>query len=90
MSGFRQTRWIGLVLLLAACAQEPQRARYTVEEYRADAELRQAQLARCRDDPGTLAKSPDCVNAERAALVEDRARLRELPAVGLDRRPDSP
>lgn len=72
-----------LILMLSACS--PKQAKYTVEEYRGDAELRQAQVVRCQSDPGTLENTPDCVNAQRASALEDRVRLRDLPPVGLDR-----
>ena len=55
------------------CARcSPDRARYTVEEYRADATLAPAQMERCRTIPGRLAKTPDCINARQAAALEDR------------------
>ena len=81
-----------VALLACACSQPPEQARYTVEEYRSNAELRHAQVARCQSDPGTLRDTPDCVNAQRAAAFEDRVRLRDLPPIGLDpkRNPSSP
>jgi hypothetical protein len=72
-----------LVVLVSACS--PEQARHTVEEYRADAELRHAQVARCHSDPGTLKKTPDCINAQQASALEDRLRLRDMPAIGLDK-----
>lgn len=73
-----------LALLASACSPEPPRARYTVEEYRANAELRHAQITRCQQDPGSLRKTPDCINAQQAAAFEDRLRLRNAPPIGLD------
>ena len=75
------------LLDLIACSRGPEAARHAVDEYRADAALRHAEVKRCRRDPGTLRKSPDCINAETAALFEDRMRLRDAPAVGLHREP---
>lgn len=75
---------VALALFVGACSPAPEQARYTVDEYRSNAELRQAQVARCRNDPGSLAKTPDCINALQAAAFEDRVRLRDLPAIGLD------
>ncbi|MEO8017848.1 MAG: EexN family lipoprotein [Pseudomonadota bacterium] len=72
-----------LTLLVGACSPQPEVARYTLEQYRADADLRHAQVKRCQEDPGTLRKTPDCVNAQVAASFEDRLRLRDAPAVGL-------
>lgn len=73
-----------LAVLASACSPELPPARHTVEEYRANAELRHVQVARCRQDPGSLKKTPDCINAEQAAAFEDRLRLRDAPPVGLD------
>jgi hypothetical protein len=77
-------------LALSACG--PGQARHTVEEYRADAELRHAQVGRCRKDPGTLRNTPDCINAEAAAALEDRTRLRDAAPIGLesDKNPTKP
>lgn len=69
-------------VLVSACAPEP--AQYTVDQYRANVELRHAQVERCRNDPGSLAKTPDCINARQAAAFEDRVRLRDAPPIGLD------
>ncbi|MGH8239316.1 MAG: EexN family lipoprotein, partial [Steroidobacteraceae bacterium] len=65
---------LALALLASACSPAPEQARYTVDEYRANAELRHAQVARCQSDPGTLKKTPDCINAQQAAAFEDRLR----------------
>jgi hypothetical protein len=73
-----------LAFFVCACSPPPERARYTLEEYRANTELRHAQVARCQSDPGTLKKTPDCINAQQAAAFEDRVRLRDLPPIGLD------
>lgn len=76
-----------LVGSVSACA--PDQARHTVDEYRANTELRHVEVKRCQSDPGTLAKTPDCINARQAAVFEDRVRLRDVPAVGLGQKPDS-
>ena len=68
-------------IAVAGCC--PDRARHTLDEYRADANLRHSQMERCKEDPGTLAKTPDCFNARQAAVLEDRVRLRDMPPVGL-------
>lgn len=82
----RPLHWgpIFALLLLSACSQEPERARYTVEEYRANDALREAKVNECTNDPGTLGDTPDCMNAFRAASLEGRGSLREAPPVGLD------
>ena len=76
-----------LAWLVCACSKPVEQARYTVEEYRSNAELRHAQVARCVSDPGSLRKTPDCINAQQAAASEDRLRLRDLPPIGLDPKP---
>lgn len=73
-----------LALLLSACSPEPERARYTVEDYRANDALREAKVKECTNDPGTLGQTPDCVNALSAASLEGRGSLRKSPPVGLD------
>jgi len=72
-----------IVFGTAAAGCSPDRARYTLDEYRADANLRRSQMERCKEDPGTLAKTPDCINARQAAVLEDQVRLRDMPPVGL-------
>ncbi|MET0658104.1 MAG: EexN family lipoprotein [Steroidobacteraceae bacterium] len=73
---------IVFAMVVAGCS--PDWARYTVDEYRADAKLRQSRIERCKVDPGTLAKTPDCINARQAAVLEDRVQLRDLPPAGLN------
>lgn len=85
MGCVQRTAVTALAWLAVACTPSPEPARYTVDEYRADAQLRRAQVARCERDPGTLRETPDCINAQTAAAFEDRLRLRDAPPVGLDR-----
>ena len=80
---------VATALALAVAGCSPDRARYTVDEYRADTTLRHSQMERCKGDPGSLAKTPDCINARQAAALEDRVRLREMPPVGLSIKPTS-
>lgn len=70
-------------LLVAACSPAPETARHTVPEYQADKELRERQMAACARDPGTLGKTPDCVNAKQAQATNDIGSARDLPPVGL-------
>jgi hypothetical protein len=80
-------RCVATVLVLAATGCSPDRARYTVDEYRSDASLRHSQMDLCKSDPGSFAKTPDCINARLAAALEDRVRLRDVPPVGLSDKP---
>jgi hypothetical protein len=79
---------------LVCCAKQPEVARHKVAEYRANAELRREQFARCTADPGALGSTPDCVNVRQATLLEDTRSVREMPPVKLppppDRLPKSP
>ena len=61
---------------LAGCshAKPPERI-YTVEELVADPALFADQIAECRNDPGTLAKTPNCRNAEAA---DGKSRLERM------------
>jgi hypothetical protein len=75
-------KWRGIALVAvagAACAPQPEQARHTVQAYRADDGLRKAQMDRCKNDPGTLGRTPDCVNAREAARIEDIGSFRDLP-----------
>jgi hypothetical protein len=72
-----------------ACAPAPDRARYSVAEYRTNRELRQQELNRCTNDPGSLGKTPDCINVREAERIEGVGSLRELPPLQLpSKKPD--
>ena len=74
-----------VVLLGAAgCSREPDTAHHTVEQYRADKSLRQKMFKKCTNDPGTLRKTPDCINAQEAERLESYGSLRESGPIGLD------
>jgi hypothetical protein len=72
------------VVSVAACTSDADVARHTVEEYRADPELRREVFAACANDPGTSGERADCVNAIEAERLESRGSLRDLPPVGLE------
>jgi hypothetical protein len=80
---------------LAGCARDPEPPR-SVSYYRAHADERTAAVARCADDPGQLGREPDCINARRAAAIEDIGSFDKLPPMGLTpnapqtRDPDDP
>jgi hypothetical protein len=67
----------------AACTPVPDRAAHTVFEYRDDKALRDAEFARCANDPGTLAETPDCRNAREAKRLAEPDSLRFLPPLQL-------
>lgn len=68
-------RWIAigiLAALLAACSEPSRETVVTVSEFLADESLRADQIEKCRDNPGELATTPNCRNAEEA---EGKARF---------------
>jgi hypothetical protein len=74
----------GVLLGVAGCTREADVARHTVEEYRADMRLRQETFKQCTNDPGTLGKTPDCINAQEAERLESYGSLRNSGPIGLD------
>jgi hypothetical protein len=67
----------------AACTPAPDRAAHTVSEYREDQALRNAEFARCANDPGSLGGSPDCRNVREAKRLAEPDSLRSLPPLQL-------
>jgi hypothetical protein len=78
--------YLAVVLMLnaAGCTREADVAHHTVEDYRANKTLRQETFKKCTNDPGTLSKSPDCINAQEAERLESYGSLRDSGPVGLD------
>jgi hypothetical protein len=74
-----------VALGLTCCARQPEVAQHTVAEYRANADFRREQFARCTNDPGTLGNTPDCVNAREAQRLEDMGSVRNTPPIELPR-----
>lgn len=55
------------VAALAGCKEEkPQEVVQTVEWFKEHKAERDAQLAKCKSNPGELAATPNCINASRA------------------------
>jgi type IV pilus biogenesis protein CpaD/CtpE len=77
-----------VTLGVTACTRDVNVARHAVDEYRANAALRRETFAKCVDDPGTLGRSADCINAREAERLESRGSLRDQPPLGL--RPGGP
>lgn len=63
----------GLVLL-AGCSQ-PSAPTFTVEEFLADEALLAEHVEKCRNNPGELGQTPNCVNA---AAADGKARLQRM------------
>lgn len=84
--GAHGVRWcLGIVVTIgtAACAPSPEPTHQTVEYYRTNREAREAKVAECANDPGTLGKTPDCINAKQAAAIEGLGSLRDMKPLGL-------
>jgi hypothetical protein len=75
---------IVLILIAAGCTREADVAHHTVEDYRANKTLRQETFKKCTNDPGTLSKTTDCINAQEAERLESYGSLRSSGPVGLD------
>lgn len=82
---------LGFVLLgAAACSPAPTASSLTVDYYRAHSAERDAELALCGNDPGSLGLTPACVNAREAARIQGVGSLRALPPMGLPTSPTPP
>lgn len=79
-SSLRLSLWVAAVLPLitAGCGPSAGPAR-TVSYFQAHPKEREAVFKRCADDPGTLGKSAECVNAERAEEIEGIGSFSHLP-----------
>ena len=66
-----------LSLIAAGCGPSAGPAR-TVSYFQAHPKEREAVFKRCADDPGTLGKTAECVNAERAEEIAGIGSFRDL------------
>jgi hypothetical protein len=84
--GASRARWclaIGAALAVGACSSPPEPPTHqTVEFYRANKDARLAKVAECANDPGALGKTPDCINAKRAAAIEGLGSFRDMKPLG--------
>ncbi|MEB1609826.1 EexN family lipoprotein [Xanthomonas campestris pv. campestris] len=67
-----------LVCGLSLSSQAPAATPKTVTYYAEHNDERKTVLTRCRDNPGELRETPDCVNAERADAKKALARRGHL------------
>jgi len=65
---------MAVLVLLVGCSEE-KAATYTVEELTADENLLSQTLAECRNNPGDLRGTANCVNAEAA---DGKMRLQNM------------
>jgi hypothetical protein len=68
---------------VSSCTRQSEVASHTVADYRAHPDLRREELARCSNDPGTLGRTPDCINAREAGRLEENYSVRGVPPVQL-------
>ena len=71
--------WFAVLPLMAAGCGSSSGPVRTVSYFQAHATEREAVFKRCADDPGTLGRSAECVNAERAEELEGIGSFRHLP-----------
>ena len=64
-----------MMALPVACSEPPPAAIITVSEFLADENLRADHIGKCRENPGELAQTPNCRNAEEA---DGKARLERM------------
>ena len=91
----RRVRGRGVIAMVwgvcvVACTPAPDAPPPSVSWLRAHQEERLELLSRCGDDPGTLGRTPACVNARRATLLQDIGSFRDLPPMGLSLAPAAP
>jgi hypothetical protein len=78
-SSLRLGLWFATVLSLMAAGCGPSAGpAKTVSYFQAHPKEREAVFKRCADDPGTLGKTAECVNAERAEEVAGIGSFRHL------------
>jgi hypothetical protein len=84
---FRTAVRAGLLfpILLSACSEQREPAR-TVSWYREHPTERNAVVERCANDPGALGREANCVNAKKAAALEDVGSFSRLPPMNLSPR----
>jgi len=70
-------------LTVFGCSQKEEPAQ-TVSWFQQHPDERKATVARCADDPGRLATTPNCINAQQAESIEGIGSFRKLPPLGLD------
>ena len=63
---------------LAGCQQEQAEVIQSVDWYKENTAERSERLAKCRANPGELADTPNCINAEQAASLADTSKRGSL------------
>ena len=63
---------------LAGCKQEQAEVVQSVDWYKENTVERTERLAQCRANPGELADTPNCINAEQAESLADTSKRGEI------------
>ena len=61
------------ILGITACSKQEAKG-YDVEYFKQNAEMRTKTLQECRNNPGELEDTPNCINAEQAQVIIDASR----------------
>jgi len=81
---------VSLLTLLAVGCGSSSEPVSTVDYYRAHADVRDAKIRECANNPGALRDTPNCINAQRAGELEGIGSMRKLPPMGLLPKTGSP
>lgn len=65
---------LAIACALAGCKQEQAEVIQSVDWYKANTNERIERLAKCRANPGELADTPICINAEQAESLADTSK----------------
>lgn len=63
---------------LTGCKQDQAEGVLSVDWYKENTVERSERLAQCRANPGELANTPNCINAEQAASLADTSKRGSL------------
>jgi hypothetical protein len=75
--------WFATVPALIAAGCGPAAPARTVSYFQAHPMEREALFKHCADDPGTLGKTPECVNASQAEALAGFGSFQHLPPLHL-------
>jgi hypothetical protein len=82
-SSSKRGLWFAMVPALIAAGCGSSMPTRTVSYFQAHPNERETVYKRCADDPGTLGKTPECVNAIQAETIAGFGSFRHLPPMHL-------
>lgn len=88
-SSLRFALWLAAALPFIAAGCGSSGPARTVSYFQAHPKEREAVFARCANDPGTLGKSAECVNASHAEAIAGIGSFRQLPRMAFPPVPGS-